>query len=115
LALKPYLNKDNTEVGLDEAGRGCLAGPVVAAAVVLPKKFNHPFLNDSKKLSEKINQSNSRKMRGGASHKGMKNFPVFIYSDDGREHIIRNPTLGSGVLIVDKAAAPFIVWGTPSR
>ena len=53
LALKPYLNKDNTEVGLDEAGRGCLAGPVVAAAVVLPKKFNHPFLNDSKKLSEK--------------------------------------------------------------
>jgi len=41
------------EAGTDEAGRGCLAGPVVAAAVILSKKFKHPFLNDSKQLSEK--------------------------------------------------------------
>ena len=41
------------EVGTDEAGRGCLSGPVVAAAVILPKKFTHPFLNDSKQISEK--------------------------------------------------------------
>lgn len=41
------------EAGTDEAGRGCLAGPVVAAAVILPENFEHPFLNDSKKLSEK--------------------------------------------------------------
>ncbi len=41
------------EVGTDEAGRGCLAGPVVAAAVILPENFEHPFLNDSKQLSEK--------------------------------------------------------------
>jgi ribonuclease HII len=41
------------EAGCDEAGRGCLAGPVVAAAVILPKTINLPFLNDSKKLSEK--------------------------------------------------------------
>lgn len=41
------------EAGTDEAGRGCLAGPVVAAAVILPKGFKHPFLNDSKQLSEK--------------------------------------------------------------
>ena len=41
------------EVGTDEAGRGCLAGPVVAAAVILPQKFKHPFLNDSKQLTEK--------------------------------------------------------------
>jgi ribonuclease HII len=40
-----------TEAGCDEAGRGCLAGPVVAAAVILPKNFKHPVLNDSKKLS----------------------------------------------------------------
>lgn len=40
------------EVGCDEAGRGCLAGPVVAAAVILPYNFRHPFLNDSKQLSE---------------------------------------------------------------
>lgn len=41
------------EVGTDEAGRGCLSGPVVAAAVILPQDFEHPFLNDSKLLSEK--------------------------------------------------------------
>jgi ribonuclease HII len=41
------------EAGTDEAGRGCLSGPVVAAAVILPKDFSHPFLNDSKQLSEK--------------------------------------------------------------
>jgi ribonuclease HII len=41
------------EAGTDEAGRGCLSGPVVAAAVILPKEFIHPFLNDSKQLSEK--------------------------------------------------------------
>ena len=41
------------EAGTDEAGRGCLCGPVVAAAVILPEDFEHPFLNDSKQLSEK--------------------------------------------------------------
>ncbi|MET2984462.1 ribonuclease HII [Aureibaculum conchae] len=41
------------EAGTDEAGRGCLSGPVVAAAVILPDKFEHPLLNDSKQLSEK--------------------------------------------------------------
>ena len=41
------------EAGTDEAGRGCLSGPVVAAAVILPEDFHHPFLNDSKQLSEK--------------------------------------------------------------
>lgn len=51
--LEPFLHKDKIEAGCDEAGRGCLAGPVVAAAVILPEKFNIPLLNDSKKLSEK--------------------------------------------------------------
>ena len=41
------------EAGTDEAGRGCLAGPVTAAAVILPKIFDLPFLNDSKQLNEK--------------------------------------------------------------
>ena len=40
------------EAGCDEVGRGCLAGPVVAAAVILPKDFSHPYLNDSKQLTE---------------------------------------------------------------
>lgn len=52
-SLKKYHTKGLVEAGCDEAGRGCLAGPVVAAAVVLPNKFKHPLLNDSKKLSEK--------------------------------------------------------------
>lgn len=49
--LKSFLYNNLIEAGCDEAGRGCLAGPVVAAAVILPKKFKHPVLNDSKKLS----------------------------------------------------------------
>jgi len=51
--LAPFLHKDLTEAGLDEAGRGCYAGPVFAAAVILPKGFYHPLLNDSKQLNEK--------------------------------------------------------------
>lgn len=42
------------ECGTDEAGRGCLAGPVTAAAILLPTDFNHELLNDSKQLSEKV-------------------------------------------------------------
>ena len=45
------------ECGTDEAGRGCLAGPVTAAAVILPEDFNLPLLNDSKKISEKIREN----------------------------------------------------------
>lgn len=51
--LKPYLHKDLMEAGCDEAGRGCLAGPVYAAAVILPSDFTNDLLNDSKQLSEK--------------------------------------------------------------
>ena len=50
--LPAYLNKNRIEAGVDEAGRGCYAGPVVAAAVILPKKFKHPLLNDSKQLNK---------------------------------------------------------------
>ena len=51
--LKPFLDKNKIEAGCDEAGRVCLAGPVTAAAVILPKNFYHPLLNDSKQISEK--------------------------------------------------------------
>ena len=51
--LLPYALKGQIEVGLDEAGRGCLAGPVTAAAVILPEDFYHPLLNDSKKLTRR--------------------------------------------------------------
>lgn len=51
--LLPYLNENLIEAGCDEAGRGCLAGAVYAAAVILPKDFKNEMLNDSKQLSEK--------------------------------------------------------------
>ena len=50
--LLPYLNKELIEAGCDEAGRGCLAGSVYAAAVILPKDFKNELLNDSKQLTE---------------------------------------------------------------
>lgn len=49
--LKQYYYRNLTEAGCDEAGRGCLAGPVTAAAVILPKNYKNPLLNDSKKLT----------------------------------------------------------------
>lgn len=51
--LKSFLHKNLLEAGCDEAGRGCLAGPVVAAAVIMPKNWNNKILNDSKQLAEK--------------------------------------------------------------
>jgi ribonuclease HII len=50
--LQPFFQNQLLEAGCDEAGRGCFAGPVFAAAVILPKDFNHPHLNDSKQLKE---------------------------------------------------------------
>ena len=50
-ALKSYLVKGRLEAGCDEAGRGCLAGPVFAAAVILPERFRCPGLNDSKQVA----------------------------------------------------------------
>ena len=55
--LLNYLNADLIEAGCDEAGRGPLAGPVFAAAVILPKDFHHPLLNDSKKMTEKARET----------------------------------------------------------
>jgi ribonuclease HII len=54
MSLKAYLYTELTEAGCDEAGRGCLSGPVFAAAVILPKDFHHPLLNDSKQLKETV-------------------------------------------------------------
>lgn len=50
--LQTFFQEELLEAGCDEAGRGCLAGPVFAAAVILPKDFYHPLLNDSKQVTE---------------------------------------------------------------
>lgn len=54
MSLKSSFTIDKVEAGIDEVGRGCLAGPVVAAAVVLPKDYTHKVLTDSKKLSRTV-------------------------------------------------------------
>lgn len=56
MSLKNFKYKNKIEAGTDEAGRGCLAGPVFAAAVILPKNFKCPLLDDSKKISEKMRE-----------------------------------------------------------
>ena len=61
--LKSYYNKEAVEAGLDEVGRGCLAGPVVAAAVILPVDYRHAFLNDSKQLSKIQREMLEREIR----------------------------------------------------
>ncbi|REG81257.1 ribonuclease HII [Algoriphagus antarcticus] len=53
MILKPFLEANRIEAGCDEVGRGCLAGPVVAAAVILPADYSNPWINDSKKLRKK--------------------------------------------------------------
>ena len=52
--LETHFSSDKVEAGCDEAGRGCLAGPVVAAAVILPRDYSHPLMNDSKQLTGKL-------------------------------------------------------------
>jgi len=54
--LLPFFQENGLEAGCDEAGRGCLAGPVVAASVILPREFDHPRLNDSKLLQPHVRE-----------------------------------------------------------
>ncbi len=62
--LKSYFNSTVLEAGLDEAGRGPLAGPVVAAAVILPKKYKNKWLNDSKQLTKTIRDELALEIKG---------------------------------------------------
>ena len=66
MSLEPYFLKDSIEVGLDEAGRGCLAGPVYAAAVILNPKNPIEGLNDSKQLNEKRREELEKEIRNKA-------------------------------------------------
>ena len=57
ISLLPFMEHDRTEAGCDEVGRGPLAGPVYAAAVILPPDFHHPLLNDSKQMSRRAREA----------------------------------------------------------
>ncbi|MEX2593211.1 MAG: ribonuclease HII [Anditalea sp.] len=65
--LLPYLEPDRLEAGCDEAGRGCLCGPVVAAAVILPKDYANGLINDSKQLSSKIRETLALEIKSNAT------------------------------------------------
>jgi len=64
--LQSSFTPDLIEAGCDEVGRGCLAGPVVAAAVILPKNFTHELLNDSKQLTKEERNSLQDEIKGAA-------------------------------------------------
>ncbi len=64
--LRAFFSGQGLEAGCDEVGRGCLAGPVVAAAVILPKDFSHPVLNDSKLLTKVQREQVSEDIRQAA-------------------------------------------------
>lgn len=64
--LTPYWDAKRIEAGCDEAGRGCLAGPVFAAAAILPKDFQHPLLNDSKQLDHRARYEARSIVQGSA-------------------------------------------------
>lgn len=76
LVLKYKQNQ--IEAGCDEAGRGCLAGPVVAAAVILPENFENSILNDSKKLSE----TNRKKLRPIIEEEALAYGVAFVFPDE---------------------------------
>ena len=65
-SLLPSYTSDLIEAGCDEVGRGCLAGPVVAAAVILPKDFTHPLLNDSKQLTSALRTQLEKEIKQAA-------------------------------------------------
>jgi ribonuclease HII len=100
MLIKQY-STYNFEAGTDEAGRGCLAGPVVAAAVILPQDFYHPLLNDSKKISLKTRNLLRLYITKHAVSYGVS----FVF----QEEIDRINILNASILAMHKALASLAV------
>ena len=100
MLIKQY-STYNLEAGTDEAGRGCLAGPVVAAAVILPRDFYHPLLNDSKKISLKTRNLLRLYIIEHALSYGVS----FVF----QEEIDRINILNASILAMHKALASLVV------
>ena len=86
------------EVGTDEAGRGCLSGPVVAAAVILSKDFKHPFLNDSKQISEK----KRKELRPFIEENALAYGVSFVYQDEVDELNVLQASITAMQRAIDK-------------
>lgn len=87
--LKPFYDSSKLEAGCDEAGRGCLAGPVVCAAVILPQDFSHPLLNDSKQITEK----NRRLLKNLIEQNAIQYNIQFVFEKEIEEFNILNASL----------------------
>lgn len=107
--LLPYHQKDIIEAGCDEAGRGCLAGPVYAAAVILPEGFEHPLLNDSKLLKEEerellrpiIEKEAVTWAIGIATHKEIDKINILNASFLAMHRALKKLTLKPQAIIID--------------
>jgi ribonuclease HII len=107
--LAPYMQKGRVEAGCDEAGRGCLAGPVVAAAVILPPDFHHPLLNDSKQMTRKhrealreiIEQEALAWQVAQVSHEEIDNINVLRASIAGMHRALDGLSLQPDYILVD--------------
>ena len=107
--LLPFFQEDLVEAGCDEAGRGCLAGPVFAAAVVLPKEFYHPFLNDSKQITEEqrnelrplIEQQALAFAVAQLDHKQIDKLNILKASFKAMHLAVKNLPLQPGLLLID--------------
>lgn len=91
MGLKSYFNENLIEVGVDEAGRGSLAGPVFAAAVILPKNFTSENIKDSKKLTEKGRRNALKEIEENAIDWSVSMVDV----EDIDKHNIQNATFGA--------------------
>lgn len=91
MALESYLNENLIECGVDEAGRGSLAGPVFAAAVILPKEFTSDNIKDSKKLSEKARQRALKEIEDNAISWSVE----MLSPEDIDKYNIQNATFGA--------------------
>lgn len=93
--LKFKVSKCSIEAGCDEAGRGCLAGPVFAAAVILPEGFYHPKLNDSKQIPEDLRYELAEYIKS--------NVPAFSIASVDELHIDKINILNASILAMHKA------------
>jgi ribonuclease HII len=107
--LLPYYTKNLIEAGCDEAGRGCLAGPVYAAAVILPKDFKNKDLNDSKKLSPKKREALRKVIQKKAiawavascSNKEIDKYNILNASIDAMHRAIKKLKVAPQLLLID--------------
>ena len=101
--LRPYYQNAVPEAGCDEAGRGCLAGPVFAAAVMLPEDFYHPLLNDSKQ----VNEENRNELRGIIEKQALAYSVAQVdHEEIDRINILRASFKAMHLALEDLAAAP---------